>query len=79
MTKEVLQKGAEMFIYLTTCSEPVKSWFFFYENLFAEKSPAQIILAMNRVLKGTKTPENMDMKTLADNFFGKFESYLSLK
>ena len=68
-----------MFIFLTTCSETVRSWFYFYEDLFTQQSTAQIIVALNRVLKGQTTPENMDMKTIAIKLFRKFDKILSLK
>ena len=79
MTEESLKRAAEMFIYLTSCSETVRSWFFFYEDLFTEQSPAQIILTLNRVLKGQTTPENKDMKTIAIKLFRKVNNILSLK
>ena len=79
MTKKTLQKAAEKFIYLTSCSETVRSWFFFYENLFTKQPPAQIIVALNRLLKGRTTPENMSMKTLARKLFSKLDNVLSLK
>ena len=79
MTEESLKKAAEMFIHLTSCSETVRSWFFFYKDLFTEQSPAQIILTLNRVLKGQTTPENVDMKTIARKLFLKLDKILSLR
>ena len=79
MTEETLQKAAEMFIFLTSCSETIRSWFYFYENLFTQKTPTQIIVDLNRVLKGEDTPENMDMKTIARKLFLKLDKILSLK
>ena len=68
-----------MFVYLTSCSASIKSWFLFYEDLFSEQNPAQIIVALNRVLKGEDTPENMDMKTIARKLFLKLDKILSFK
>ena len=79
MTQETLQKAAEMFIFLASCSETVRSWFYFYEDLFTQQSPAQIIVTLNRVLKGQTTPENMDMKSIARKLFRKIDSVISLK
>ena len=41
MTAENLKKAAEMFLYLNSCPDPLKSWFLFYINLFERKSPDQ--------------------------------------
>ena len=79
MTEETLQEAAEMFIFLTSCSESVRSWFYFYEDLFTERTQEQIIVTLNRVLKGQTTPENKDMKTIAIKLFRKVNNILSLK
>ena len=41
MTAENLKKAAEMFLYVNSCPDPLKSWFLFYINLFERKSPDQ--------------------------------------
>ena len=79
VTESKLQSAAKMFIYLTTCSQSVKSWFFFYEDLFTQHSPAEIIVTLNRVLKGEKTQKNMDRKTIATKIFSRLDHFLSLK
>ena len=79
MTETELQPAAEMFIYLTTCSQSVKSWYFFYEDLFTQHSTAEIIVTLNRVLKGERTQKNMNTKRIATNIFKKLDHFLSLK
>ena len=46
MTAENLQKAAEMFLYVNSCPDPLKSWFLFYINLFERKSPDQGIMIL---------------------------------
>ena len=41
MTAENLKKAAEMFLYVNSCPDPLKSWFLFYINLFERKSADQ--------------------------------------
>ena len=54
MTEENLKIAAEMFIYLNKCPDPLDSlndWIQFYDDLFGRKSPYQIILTLNRMMK----------------------------
>ena len=54
LTNEELQTAGEMFIYLTMCPY-TKPWIVFYKDLFLAQSPDQIILTLNRVMKGSVT------------------------
>ena len=58
MTAEDLKTAAEMFIYLNMCPEAIKPWIVFYKEIFENESPDQIILTLNRMMKGTRTPQN---------------------
>ena len=59
-TNEELKMAGEMFLYLTMCPESIKPWLVFYKDLFQTQSPDQIILTLNRIMKGsvTATPNN---------------------
>ena len=46
MTAENLKKAAEMFLYVNSCPDPLKSWFLFYINLFERESPDQGIMIL---------------------------------
>ena len=54
MTDENLRIAAEMFIYLNKCpdpKDPLNDWIQFYDDLFGRKSPYQLILTLNRMIK----------------------------
>ena len=54
MTNENLRIAAEMFIYLNKCpdpKDPLNDWIQFYDDLFGRKSPYQLILTLNRMIK----------------------------
>ena len=55
LTNDKLQTAAEMFVYLIMCPNDMKPWIVFYKNLFKTQSPDQIILTLNRIIKGSKT------------------------
>ena len=46
MTAENLKIAAEMFLYVNSCPDPLKSWFLFYINLFERKTPDQGIMIL---------------------------------
>ena len=53
-----LKTAAEMFIYLYTCPDKHNTWFAFYMDVFETLSINEILLTLNRILKGNTTPEN---------------------
>ena len=65
MTDEDLKNAAEMFIYLNTCVDTLKPWFIFYKELLQNSSPEEIILTLNRIMKGGGSVENNCFKTMA--------------
>ena len=66
-----------MFLYLITCpTVTIKPWIVFYKDLFQTQSPSQIILSLNRVMKGPRTPTNEFFKTLAGILFKKIVNKL---
>ena len=79
VTKHNLKTIGESFIYLYSCSNPLKNWLNFYEDLFQNQSPDIILLSLNRILKGKKSIQNSHFKTLARKLLNEFTSLLSLK
>ena len=79
MTSENLKDAVEMFLYLNACPFSIqqKSWFVFYKDIFQTKSPGEIILTLNRMIKGTH--KNIFYKKLAQNMFDKIISFISMK
>ena len=77
--EENLRTAAEIFIYLNTCPESLKSWFLFYQDLFYNKSPNQIILTLNRMMKSKRTSETENFLLIAETVFKKASTLLSLK
>ena len=79
MTRENLEIAADIFIYLWACSTPLKHWFIFYTDLLQTQSPDQIVLKLNRILKGGNSPENKILKTIASDLFKRITTLFSLK
>ena len=71
LKNEELQTAAEKFLYLTMCPNTIKSWLVFYKDLFQTQFPDQIILTLNRLMKGPRTQTNKYFKELAKIFFNK--------
>ena len=69
LTNEELKTAGEMFLYLIMCPDTIKPWIVFYKDLFQTQSPNQIILSLNRVMKGPRTPTNEFFKSLAGTLF----------
>ena len=72
-------ESAEIFMYLTICPDSVKPWLAFYKDLLQTQSLNQIILTLNRLLKGSKTPENEHYKILAESVFQKIGNMIPKK
>ena len=79
ITAQELEVPAMMYLYLNTCPGIYRPWFTFYKILFQTQSPDQIILTLNRLMKGTTTPKNKFLKGLAQNVFQRLASLLSLR
>ena len=71
VTRDNLETAAEMVLYMTPCSTPLKNWFMFYADIFKNKHSAEILLALNRITKGKKTKENKDLKKVASKVLKK--------
>ena len=69
MTSEELKPAAEMFLFMGVCPGTLKPWFVFYKNLFEKDSPHQILLTLNRLMKGTRSKQNRYFLDLAQSLF----------
>ena len=76
LTFEELKTTAKMFLYLITCPTTIKPWIVFYKDLFQTQSPSQIILSLNRLMKGPRTPTNEFFKALAGTLFERISNRL---
>ena len=72
-----LKDAADMFLY--TCPNPLKHWFIFYKDLLQNQSPDEIVLKLNRILKGGNSPESKYLKTIASGLFQRITTLFSLK
>ena len=55
-------------------TEMSRAWTLFYQDLFEKNAPDQILLTLNRILKGRRTLINNDMENIAENIFQEFKS-----
>ena len=79
LTNNDLKTAAEMFMYLNTCPKLIKPWFVFYNDLFENRSPNQIILTLNRIMKVIPTPQNKYFIDIAKDLFVKSTTVFSFK
>ena len=77
MTDADYELVAKTYLKLVTC--PSEPWMYFYEELFEKKSVNQIVLTLNRMLKGSRSEENRILKDIANKLFNKVASLLHLK
>ena len=78
MTENNLKIAAEMYFYLVTSREKSSSWIIFYTNLIQTENVSQILLSLNRLMKGTK-PMDDKFKIIANKVFKRVTSLQSLK
>ena len=76
LTREELRTAGEMFLYLNLCPDKMKPWIVFYKDLFQTQSPDQIILTLNRLMKGSRTQTNEHFEELAEMLLKRILSFL---
>ena len=76
LTREELRTAGEMFLYLNLCPDKIAPWIVFYKDLFQTQSPDQIILTLNRLIKGSRTQTNEHFKELAEMLLKRILSFL---
>ena len=79
MTDSKLNTAAKMYFYTLSCPGTLMPWFKFYSDLFQNKPPNQIVLTLNRILKGEKTAENKSLKNIAEKLFNVIATNSSFK
>ena len=80
MTEKDLKTAAEMFLFMKSCpTEPLKPWFVFYKHLFETQSLEQILLTLNRMMKGIRTPQSKYFLWLAQKLFQKTKTLITLQ
>ena len=79
MTKKTLDIAAEMYFYLNSCSDEIKSWLIFYNDLFKNHQTDHIVLSLNRILRSDYTSRNNKFKSIAEKLFDKTTDIFILK
>ena len=79
VTDSTLKTAAEMFLYLNSCPDDLRSWFVFYEDLLQKKPIEVILLQLNRILKGGYSQNNKKLKTIAKKVFERVTTLFSFK
>ena len=80
MTSNVLKTAAEMLNYLNSeiKFDSTKSWLKFYWTLFKTKSPNEIILTLNRIMKKSKNTNEKLLRKSASLLALKYEDIQSM-
>ena len=79
MTKKTLETAAKMYFYLNSCSDEIKSWLIFYNDLFKNHQTDHIVLSLNRILRSDYTSRNNKFKSIAEKLFDKTTDIFILK
>ena len=75
----LLETAGKMFLYLNSCPDHLKPWFFMYTDLFQSQTANQIILTLNRILKVDDSHQNKALKTIAAKLFDRITTLFALK
>ena len=79
LPEDKLKSLSEMFLYLNSCPGHLKAWVTFYNDLFYNKPPNEIVLTLNRILKSDKKTGKKDSKLIAKKLLKKVTTIFSLK
>ena len=79
VTDSSLKTAADMFLYLNSCNENLRPWFIFYTDLIRNKSPNEIILTLNRILKNRNNFAEKDLIDIARKLFDKLSSTFTMQ
>ena len=79
MDNTTLKHAADMFIYLNSCPQSIKSWILLYKDLIMWKTRDVLVLTLNRIFKAESVNENNDFKDIAKNILEKVQIDLSLR
>ena len=73
-----IERSAQMFIYLNSCPKSIYSWITIFKDLFNNRSPLEIIITLNRILK-LSSQEQEDLINITNKIFRKTSLTLSLE
>ena len=80
MDNTTLKHAADMFIYLNSCPQSIKSWILLYKDLMSNNVEKDVlVLTLNRILKAESIKENDEFKEIAKNILEKVQIDLSLQ
>ena len=79
MTDTILQRAANMFIYMIFCPDDTKAWIFFYTDLFQNQPADKIVLTLNRILKSKASKKRDKFHIIARKLYTKITTFLSFK
>ena len=79
MDNTTLKHAADMFIYLNSCPQSIKSWILLYKDLIMWKTRDVLVLILNRILKAESIGQNDEFKEIAKSILEKVQIDLSLQ
>ena len=79
MTDVIMERAANMFMYLIFCPKDTKPWIFFYTDLFKNEHVDKIVLTLHRILKSKASPKNEKFQLIARKLYTKITTILSFK
>ena len=79
MDNTTLKHAADMFIYLNSCPQSIKSWILLYKDLILWKTRDVLVLTLNRILKAESIGQNDEFKEIAKSILEKVQIDLSLQ
>ena len=79
MTDAIMERAANMFMYLIYCPDDTKAWIFFYTDLFKNQPVDRIVLTLNRILKSKTSQKKDTFKVIARKLYTKITTILSFK
>ena len=79
MDNTTLKHAADMFIYLNSCPQSIKSWILLYKDLIDVSNRDVLVLTLNRILKAENIDQNDEFKDIAKRILEKVQIDLSLQ
>ena len=79
MDNTTLKHAADMFVYLNSCPQSIKSWILLYKDLIDVSNRDVLVLTLNRILKAESIDRNDEFKDIAKSILEKVQIDLSLQ
>ena len=67
MNDDILERAANMFMYMIFCPDDTKAWVFFYTDLLTKQPVDKIVLTLHRIMK-SEIPKLKNSSSLQENF-----------